>query len=133
MDNIKFGWLPDSVDKRDYVMRFSPSVIAAVPPKVDLLDHCSPVENQAALGSCSANAAAGALEFLELRDGVAKEGFENFSRLFIYYNARDISMDVHVDSGVSIRDTLTSLEKIGVCDELVWPYDITAFSIKPER
>ena len=64
------------------------------------------------MGSCAANALVGALEFLELKDKVP---FLDFSRLFIYYNARAIEGSVDSDSGVMIRDAVKSLKKQGVC------------------
>jgi C1A family cysteine protease len=58
------------------------------------------VEDQGTLGSCTANALAGALEFLERRDKVA---FADFSRLFIYYNERVIEHSTKYDNGAMIR------------------------------
>ena len=40
-----------------------------MPPKVDLSPGCSPVEDQGQLGSCTANALVGNLEFLERKAG----------------------------------------------------------------
>jgi hypothetical protein len=36
---------------------------------VDLRAECSPVEDQGSLGSCTGNALAGAVEFLERKEG----------------------------------------------------------------
>lgn len=131
MPHINFGWKPDSIDPRDRKISFKTADISKLPKTIDLREKCSPVENQTSLGSCTANAAAGALEYLEMKDGVSTDNFENFSRLFIYYNARNLERDVNADSGVSLRETLTSLNKTGACDEVLWPYDISKFAIKP--
>lgn len=131
MPHINFGWKPDSIDARDRKIKFKSIDISKLPKIVDLRKNCSTIEHQSSLGSCTANAAAGALEYLEIKDGVTSDQFENFSRLFIYYNARNLSGDVNADTGVSLRDTLWSLNKTGACDEILWPYDISKFAIRP--
>jgi len=130
---VKLGWKADIKDKRDRVLKFgtTPVDLSTLPPKVDLRASCSIVENQTTLGSCTANAAAGALEYLEFVDGVADENFDNFSRLFIYYNMRVIQGTVNEDGGGSLRDTIKTLAETGACDELKWGYDITKFTTKP--
>ena len=45
---------------------FSPSM--EPPPRVDLRQYCSPVENQSQSNSCCANAAVGAYEYLCWRE-----------------------------------------------------------------
>ena len=127
----KLGWKPDPLDVRDKVMSFKVVNLATLPPKVDLRENCSTVENQATLGSCTANAAAGALEYLEFKDGVASETFENFSRLFIYYNTRVLRNSVNEDTGGTLRDTIKTLATFGACDELLWPYYIPKYTTKP--
>ena len=102
--------------------------LARLPDKVDLRSKCSPIENQGRLGSCTANALAGALEFLELKDGAP---FVDLSRLFIYYNERVVERTVNQDSGAFIRDGIKSLAKQGVCPEKEWPYKVSAFRRKP--
>jgi C1A family cysteine protease len=130
-NQIKLGWKPDFADRRDKIMSFKVVNLATLPPKVDLRENCSTVENQSTLGSCTSNAAAGALEYLEFKDGVALPTFENFSRLFIYYNTRDIQGTVANDSGGTLRDTMKALAAFGACDELLWGYDVPKFTIKP--
>jgi len=99
-----------------------------LPSKVDLRPKCPPIENQGSIGSCTANALAGALEFLELKDGAP---LVDLSRLFIYYNERAIEGSVKQDSGAFIRDGIKSLAKQGVCPEKEWPYKVSKFKTKP--
>jgi C1A family cysteine protease len=99
-----------------------------MPENIDLRTNCSPVEDQGKLGSCTANALVGALEFLEKKDGVR---FADLSRLFIYYNERVILHTVKVDSGAMLRDGIKTLVKQGVCTEHKWPYTISKFANKP--
>jgi C1A family cysteine protease len=123
-----YGWVPDVPDQRDYLLKAVLRVPAKLPPSVDLRPLCAKVEDQGELGSCTANALAGALEFLERKDKVA---FEDFSRLFIYYNERAIEHTIQSDSGAAIRDGIKTLAKLGVCAEKKWPYVISKFKMKP--
>lgn len=103
-------------------------VAARLPPSVDLLPGCSPIEDQGPLGSCTGNAIAGAVEFLERKNGVR---FVNVSRLFIYYNERAMEHTIRSDAGAMIRDGIKSVVKHGVCSERRWPYVISKFAAKP--
>src|SRR6201993_3732810 len=125
-----YGWLPDLPDSRDFIYAAIAPKIRRLPRKVDLRSKCSPVEDQGALGSCTANALVGAVEFLEKKDNVP---FADLSRLFVYYNERVIEGTVDQDSGAFIRDGIKSLAKQGVCPEKQWPYRVNAFRKKPTR
>jgi len=105
--------------------------LAALPAKVDLRPHCpKEVYDQGDLGSCTANAIAGALEFDQM-----KQGLKVFtpSRLFIYYNERVKEHTVNEDSGAAIRDGIKSVGSIGAPPEKDWPYDIANFTEKPPK
>jgi len=125
----RYGWIPDLPDGRDHVfsaVRYRAA--AALPPSADLRSLCPPVADQGQLGSCTANALAGALEFLEDKDKVP---YADLSRLFIYYNERSVEGTVSTDSGAMIRDGIKTLAKRGVCREAIWPYVISRFALKP--
>lgn len=125
--NKSYGWLPDIPDQRDYLYR-AIRPIRRLPKIVDLRRYCSIVENQGNLGSCTACALAGNLEFLDNKpDAVC----EDVSRLFIYYNERTLTGTVDFDSGASLRDGIKTLRKTGVCREKIWPYEIERFDRKP--
>jgi C1A family cysteine protease len=123
------GWLPDRPDHRDFLYGAIRKAPAKLPKSVDLRGPTlSAVENQGELGSCTANALAGALEFLELKSG---QKFVDVSRLFIYYNERVLENSISTDSGAMIRDGIKSLVAQGVCSEEKWPYVISKFTKKP--
>lgn len=126
----KYGWVPDIPDRRDYpYYKIMPAV--KLPKKVDLREkEFSPVENQGQLGSCTANALAGNLEFIDIQNG---DGYTDQSRLFIYYNERLLIGTVNEDSGAMLRDGIKSLVKWGSCPEKIWEYDTDLFAIKPSR
>jgi len=122
------GWIPDLPDHRDLLYAAIREAPAKLPKAVDLSTVMSPVENQGDLGSCTANALAGSLEFMELKAG---EKLVDLSRLFIYYNERAIEGSIKTDSGAMLRDGIKTLSKEGVCSETKWPYELSKFSKKP--
>jgi C1A family cysteine protease len=123
-----YGWQPDLPDHRDILYSAVRPIPAALPSSIDLRPMCSPVEDQGQLGSCTGNAIAGALEFLEMKN---KAPFADLSRLFIYYNERVMEHTVQSDAGAQIRDGIKTVAKQGVCSEKTWPYLISKFAVKP--
>ncbi|NJN60397.1 MAG: hypothetical protein HC795_01635 [Coleofasciculaceae cyanobacterium RL_1_1] len=91
-----------------------------LPDSVDLREDLSPIEDQSAVSSCTANAIAGAYEYLAMRE-FDQSG--DVSRLFIYYNARKIWDNENEDCGSSITAAIEALEELGACSEATWPYD----------
>src|SRR3979411_1754652 len=124
----RYGWIPDGPDQRDHLYSAPPRYLKALPPSTDMRAKCPPVYNQGELGSCTANAIAGAIEFDRM-----KQKLSDFvpSRLFIYYNERVIEGTVTIDSGAMLRDGIKSVASDGVCPEPEWPYVIENFTTKP--
>jgi C1A family cysteine protease len=90
----------------------------AIPSTVDLRAWCSPIENQRNLGSCTAHAGVGIVEYFQRRAfGEHLEG----SRLFVYKATRNL-MQVTGDTGAWLRNTMGALVLCGVPDEKYWPY-----------
>jgi len=118
----RYGWQPDLPDARDHIHSVPRIALATLPPSVDLRDHQPAVYDQGRIGSCTANAIAGAFEF-----DLVKQGLVDFtpSRLFIYYNERAVEGQVLYDSGAQIRDGIKSVARLGVPPESEWPYDDT--------
>lgn len=99
-----------------------------LPAKVDLRQHMPPVFDQRQLESCTGNALAAAYGYLE---GRVAQKVVIVSRLFIYYNERDVEGDPDKDSGAKLRDGVAVLEKYGACSEDTWPYEETRVKAKP--
>jgi C1A family cysteine protease len=127
--NAGYGWIPDLPDQRDLLFAAPPAPVAPLPPSTDLRPGCPPVYDQGQLGSCTANAIAGALQFDEMKQAEADATL--LSRLFIYYNEREIEGTVGTDSGAMIRDGIKSVNKLGACPEREWPYVISKFADRP--
>lgn len=128
MSPHKLGWVPDRPDRRDFL--FSVPRYIKLPPSVDLRKsgYMPPIVDQGQLGSCTANAIAGAFEF-----DLAKQALADFkpSRLFIYYNERVLEGTIQSDAGAMIRDGFKTIARQGVCSESVWSYAIQRFADKP--
>jgi len=124
----RYGWSPQLPDQRDVLFSAGAEHLAALPSKVDLRHSCPTICDQGALGSCTANAIAGAVQF-----DLMKQQLPVFtpSRLFIYFNERVMEHSVASDSGARIRDGIKAVSKQGVCSETVWPYDVARFAEKP--
>ena len=118
------GWLPPMPDLRDYTVdnkEIKPvlkklGIVSGkqkVESTVDLRQWCSPVENQLNLGSCTAHAGIGIIEYYERRAfGRHVEG----SRLFLYKVTRNL-MQVTGDTGAWLREVMGALALCGVPSE----------------
>jgi C1A family cysteine protease len=124
----RYGWQRDLPDHRDHVFAAPLAALGPLPAKMDLRPQCPPVYDQGQLGSCTANAIGGAIQFDRL-----KQKMSDFipSRLFIYYNERVIEHSVNSDSGAQIRDGIKSVAKQGDCPEPEWPYVLGKFKTRP--
>ena len=118
----RYGWIPDLPDRRDRMYAAPAEQLRELPPRVDLTPQCPPVYDQGELGSCTANAIAGALQF--------EEPFRP-SRLFIYYNERAMEGTIDEDAGATLRDGIKSVATQGAAHETMWPYVIARFRRKP--
>jgi C1A family cysteine protease len=130
------GWLPGLPDIRDYTPEHEAvaPLLEAVgvpnttpPSSVDLRPWCSPVENQGQLGSCTANAGVGMVEYFERR---AFNRHLDGSRLFLYKATRDL-MGATGDTGAYLRSTMGALSLFGVAPESYWPYNVAKFDVEP--
>jgi C1A family cysteine protease len=96
----------------------------------NLQQYFPPIYDQGNMYSCTANAAAFAVEFYSLirrgltyREAEANKQYRPVSRLFIYYNARRLMNQWMFEDGASVRATLGALKMFGAPYENFWPYD----------
>jgi len=138
-EKLGMGWLPDYPDFRDYTLEhknikpmakkigIEKPLKASIPISVDLRAWCSPVENQGALGSCTANAGVGIIEYYERR---AFRKHIDASRLFLYKTTRNL-LNWTGDTGAFLRSTMGAMVLFGVPPEKYWPYVIADFDKEP--
>jgi C1A family cysteine protease len=118
------GWVPDLPDHRDLMYSAPLQHLQQLPPSVDLRPQISFAPyDQGRIGSCTANAIAGAIQFDRIKTGKTPDFTP--SRLFIYYDERVMEHSVPSDAGAQIRDGIKTVAKQGVCKETTWPYDDT--------
>jgi len=146
------GWLPDYPDFRDHTIDHDEvskrlqglgqkdsikkmltkvgvqkPIKAGLPKSVSLVNWFSPVEDQEELGSCTANAGVGLVEYFERR---AFGKHIDASRLFLYKATRNL-MKEKGDNGAFLRTTMGALVLFGVPPEEYWPYKIANFDKEP--
>ena len=122
------GWIPDYPDFRDYtedtqevknILKLKSEVKGKkVPESVDLREWCSPIEDQGMLGSCTAHAGVGLIEYYERK---AFGRHIEASRLFLYKVTRNL-MKMKGDTGAYLRTTMGAMVLFGVPPEEYWPY-----------
>lgn len=137
-DKSSLGWLPDYPDFRDYTQEqeeiskvLAPTGVLKArvkqPISVDLRPWCSSIEDQGALGSCTAHAGVGIVEYYERR---ALGRHIDASRLFLYKVTRNF-LHWTGDTGAFLRSTMGALVLFGVPPEEYWPYAIADFDKEP--
>ncbi len=149
---LGMGWLPDYPEFRDYTVdkeEVSPRLIRlgqrdsvkamltkvgitepeklSIPISIDLRRWCPPVEHQGALGSCTANAGVGLVEYYERR---AFGRHIDASRLFLYKVTRNL-LHWTGDTGAFLRTTMAAMVLFGVPPEEYWAYIIIDFDKEP--
>jgi C1A family cysteine protease len=111
----------------------APAAPPMAPAMVDLRSWFSPIEDQGQLGSCTANAAIGLLEYFERRTAGR---FVDASRLFLYKAERNL-LGWTGDTGAFLRTAMEALVLFGAPPERYWPYDArpeatnTRFDLEP--
>jgi C1A family cysteine protease len=149
---LAMGWLPDYPDFRDKTTEndevslrmkglgqtdsvkkmlaktgAAKATKASLPVSISLIPWFSPVEDQGDLGSCTANAGVGMVEYFERR---AFGKHIDASRLFLYKTTRNM-MQEKGDTGAFLRTTMGAMVLFGLPPEEYWPYKEAAFDKEP--
>ena len=150
-ENQGMGWLPDYPDFRDYTIEREDlsgdlsrrgekepvrSMVSKVglgaetiraPAAIDLRQWCSPIEDQGATNSCTANAGVGLVEYFERR---AHGKHLDASRLFLYKATRNL-LKWEGDTGAFLRTAMSAMVLFGVPPEEYWPFDAARVDDEP--
>jgi C1A family cysteine protease len=148
---LGLGWLPDYPSIHDFTSKTDkvPDTLKALgqkdsvktmlkkvgvaddgkelPVSTDLRKWCSPIENQQSIGSCTAHAGIGILEYFE-RKAYGKH--IDASRLFLYKVTRNL-LQWTGDTGAFLRTTMQALTVFGAPPEEYWKYDISKYDNEP--
>ncbi len=143
--NYGMGWIPDRPDIRDFTSE-SVDIVPmlkelklisrrgrrtfksdALPSTCDLRQHCSPIEDQESIGSCTANAGVGLIEYYERR---AFGNHLDASRLFLYKVTRNL-LQFQGDTGAYLRTTMGAMTLFGVPPTKYYLYDISKYDDEP--
>lgn len=139
---VGLGWVPDHPDMRDLTLddpdlakefRASKSILAKgakakLPAKVDNRSYCSKIEDQENLGSCTAQAVVGLMEYMMRR---ASNNHVDGSRLFVYKVTRKL-LGWTGDTGAYLRSTIKTISAFGMPPEQYFPYDISRYEEEPD-
>lgn len=112
--NYKFDLYPSEYDPRDYTVEAVYTSTIKLPESYDVIADLPPVRDQGAQSSCSAITAATLKEYQERRS----LGFEDYMSPQFVYNLRDNKSI----EGMTPRNTMQILQKIGILPEIVYPY-----------
>jgi Papain family cysteine protease len=117
------------IDTRDHWYKTTGKIIN-LPESVDLrVFDRDGIQNQLHSNSCVANATCSVLEILLSRAGQ----FRDLSRLFHYYNVRELWGMQNADQGAKGREAMKVACNLGICSESLWPFDLSKVNDKPPQ
>lgn len=117
-------------------------IFGVFPRSVDLRPQDSPIFDQGREGSCTANAACGLADFLEIKKGLGaspwdnpqeyiKNQFEPASRAFVYWVERAFDGDPTQDNGSFMHTAAAVFNQKGAPSETDYPYGPSTLYGKP--
>lgn len=123
-----FGYRPDPIDNRDRMLA-SLELASDVPLSATVIKRPLTIKSQGSTGSCVGQSVAQAVQLAFAHDDAM---VQDLSALFVYYNSRKESGDDTItDNGTYLRTAIKSVQKFGVCPELVWPFSSSKVNRMP--
>lgn len=126
-----FGYRKDPVDTRDVLLR-SKLGAERIPESAGVFGVPLVIKNQFSTSSCVGHAVAQAIRIAYSLSDHSDGTCPDLSSLFAYYNARKESGDPILDRGTHIRSAIKAAQKLGVCNELVWPFSTLKVNRMPD-
>lgn len=130
---VNYGYVEDGPGN-DLLYSSSPLTTTPLENNPSLKKYFKEVSNQYPINSCVGNATADAFEAqIAQRKGIEPSQVPNLSRLFIYWNARNLENPPggHKDDGTRIRLAFDSLARYGAPSETTYPYVISKVNDRP--
>lgn len=128
---FNYQWLrDDSIKLNTYkVEEFELPIDIQTIKAVDLRKYAPDVYNQINPLLCVSNTVSSVYEYLTKKKNIHNP--IKPSRLFMYYNEKDITGDPIFDITTSILDNIMAISKYGICSEDNWPYDLEKTKLTP--
>jgi C1A family cysteine protease len=126
---MKYSLVRSTPDPRD--LQYSAHLgadFSQLPRQADLRPYCSAVEDQGQTNSCTGHAIVGAME---CDANIQGETPIEYSRLFVYWNERNLEGTTNQDGGAELRDGIKMVAQYGACEEKLWPFDESKVLEKP--
>ena len=133
MTTFNYGCLVDGPGN-DLKYSASPLISTPMSDNPSVKQYFRQINNQGQIQDCVANGTADAFEMqLARRDNVAPDQLGELSRLFIYWNARNLDTPPcsDVDAGSKIRFAFDCMARYGVPFETLWTYDVLNVNVRP--
>jgi C1A family cysteine protease len=130
---VNFGYIEDGPGD-DLKYSDSPMITTPIDNEPSLKRYFKPISNQYNIGSCVANAVADSFEAqMAHRKNCDPSQIDDISRLFIYWNARNLSNPptCDSDSGSRIRLAFDCMARYGAPTEKTYPYDTSKVNDRP--
>lgn len=129
--NRKYNLKRSMPDQRDKYYSIPNAILfSEMPSEVDQRHLCAPVGDQGRVGSCTGFMGTRLLGFDRNKQNLPPFAY---SELYLYYKTRLKEGTASVDGGATIKDTIQTAIKIGVCSEDLWPYVEGNVTKKPPK
>jgi C1A family cysteine protease len=130
--SINFGYIEDGPGK-DLKYEESSMILEETKLNPSLKQYFKPISDQYYLSACVANAVADSFEAqIAHRANKSPLEIEDLSRLFIYWNARNLDTpSSNEDKGSRIRLALDAMARYGAPSEKTYPYDMAKVNERP--
>jgi len=128
------GNIPDDFDEKDWIFEHNDLFTIPCSGSISIKNFFKEISHQYHLGSCTANAVADACEAKMVKDNKTIPGkIKDLSRLFIYWNARNLDRPPKADKdkGSKIKLALDSVRIYGIPFEKDYPYMFSRVNKQP--
>lgn len=116
-----------AVEEQPLAEKYEPKPGLKPAPSVDLRQFFSPIRDQGSVGSCSSFAMTALYEYvLNRKSGVPSA---SLSERFLFYHSNVVKG--MAEGGSTYYDQVDVLQKYGICQEALLPYDVDILTTKP--